>query len=100
LQVLAAIAREGKPASQVCHLFQPLPQVLHNVRFKKGAPLEDAAVKKRIEDCRAKLNGAGRLLVRKSGTEPLIRIMAEGDDEKLIQAVVGEIAQAIEEACA
>jgi len=100
LQVLAAIAREGKPASQVCHLFEPLPQILHNVRFRKGAPLEDAAVKKRIEDCRARLNGAGRILVRKSGTEPVIRIMAEGDDEKLVQSVVGEIAAAIEEASA
>jgi phosphoglucosamine mutase len=74
--------------------------VLHNVRFRKGAPLEDAAVKKRIEDCRAKLNGNGRILVRKSGTEPVIRIMAEGDDEKMIQAVVSEIASAIEEAAA
>jgi phosphoglucosamine mutase len=100
LQVLAAIAREDKPASQACHLFEPLPQILQNVRFKKGAPLEDAAVKKRIEDCRAKLNGNGRILVRKSGTEPVIRIMAEGDDEKLIQTIVTEIASAIEEAAA
>jgi phosphoglucosamine mutase len=57
-------------------------------------------VKKRIEECRARLNGAGRILVRKSGTEPVIRIMAEGDDEKLVQTVVGEIAAAIEEASA
>jgi len=100
LQVLAGIAREGKPASQVCHLFEPLPQVLHNVRFRKGAPLEDAKVKSRIEECRKRLNGNGRILVRKSGTEPVIRIMAEGDDEKVIQAVVNEIASAIEEAAA
>jgi phosphoglucosamine mutase len=100
LQVLAAIAKEGKPASQACHLFEPLPQVLQNVRFKKGTPLDDAAVKKRIEDCRARLNGSGRILVRKSGTEPVIRIMAEGDDEKLIQTIVTEIAAAIEEAAA
>jgi phosphoglucosamine mutase len=100
LQVLAAVAREDKPASQVCHLFEPLPQVLHNVRFKKGAPLEDDKVKKVIDDCRAKLDGTGRILVRKSGTEPLIRIMAEGDDEKVIRDVVGEIAKAIEEASA
>jgi len=98
LQVLAGIAREGKPASHVCHLFEPLPQVLQNVRFRKGAPLEDAAVKTRIEECRKKLNGNGRILVRKSGTEPVIRIMAEGDDEKTIQAIVNEIASAIEEA--
>ncbi|HUO98323.1 MAG TPA: phosphoglucosamine mutase [Rhizomicrobium sp.] len=100
LQVLAGIARERKPASEVCHLFEPLPQVLHNVRFRKGAPLEDAGVKARIEDCRKRLNGNGRILVRKSGTEPVIRIMAEGDDEKMIQAVVTEIAAAIEEATA
>jgi phosphoglucosamine mutase len=100
LQVLAAIAKEGKPASQACHLFEPLPQILHNVRFRKGAPLEDAAVKSRIEDCQKKLNGHGRILVRKSGTEPVIRIMAEGDDEKVIQAIVSEIASAIEEAAA
>ncbi len=100
LQVLAAIAKEGKPASQACHLFEPLPQVLHNVCFKKGAPLDDAAVQKRIEDCRSRLNGTGRILVRKSGTEPVIRIMAEGDDEGTIRAIVVEIAKAIEEAAA
>ncbi len=100
LQVLAAIAKEGKPASQACHLFEPLPQVLHSVRFRKGAPLEDAAVKSRIEECKARLKGNGRVLVRKSGTEPVIRIMAEGDDEKLVQAVVNDIAAAIEEAAA
>jgi phosphoglucosamine mutase len=100
LQVLAAIAKEGKPASQACHLFEPLPQILHNVRFRKGAPLDDAGVKSRIEDCRKKLNGHGRILVRKSGTEPVIRIMAEGEDEKVIQAIVNEIASAIEEAAA
>jgi phosphoglucosamine mutase len=100
LQVLAAIAKEGKPASQACHLFEPLPQVLKNVRFKHGAPLENAKVKKVIEDCKARLEGKGRILVRKSGTEPLIRIMAEGDDERQINAVVGEIADVIAEAAA
>lgn len=100
LQVLAAIAKEGKPASQACHLFEPLPQVLKNVRFKHGAPLENDKVKKVIEDCKTRLTGKGRILVRKSGTEPLIRIMAEGDDEKQIAAVVGEIADVIAEAAA
>jgi phosphoglucosamine mutase len=100
LQVLAAIAKEGKPASAACHLFEPLPQILKNVRFKKGTPLEDDKVKKVIEGCRGKIDGKGRILVRKSGTEPLIRIMAEGDDEKLITGIVGEIAVAIEEATA
>jgi len=100
LQVLAAIAKEGKPASAACHLFEPLPQVLKNVRFKTGAPLEDDKVKTVIEGCRSKLSGSGRILVRKSGTEPLIRIMAEGDDEKVITGIVGEIAKAIEAASA
>lgn len=95
LQVLAAIAKEGKPASAACHLFEPLPQVLKNVRFKQGAPLENAKVKKAIEDCRTKLDGKGRILVRKSGTEPLIRIMAEGEDEKAVTMVVNEIADVI-----
>jgi phosphoglucosamine mutase len=100
LQVLAAIAKEGQPASQACHLFEPLPQVLKNVRFKQGAPLENAHVKKVIADCTARLTGKGRILVRKSGTEPLIRIMAEGDDEREINAVVSEIAGVIAEAAA
>ncbi|MGC9952835.1 MAG: phosphoglucosamine mutase [Rhizomicrobium sp.] len=98
LQVLAVIAQEGKTVSQAAHLFEPLPQVLQNVRFRKGSPLDDARVKSCIEDCRSRLNGAGRILVRKSGTEPVIRVMAEGDDEKLIQSVVHDIAAAIEEA--
>jgi len=100
LQVLAVIAQEGKPASEVAHLFEPLPQVLKNVRFRKGSPLEDARVTARIKDCEARLNGSGRILVRKSGTEPVIRVMAEGDDEKVIRAVVNDIARAIEEAAA
>src|SRR5580704_3826160 len=100
LQVLAVIAQEGKPVSEAAHLFEPLPQVLKNVRFRKGAPLEDARVTARIKDGEARLNGSGRVLVRKSGTEPVIRVMAEGDDEKLVRAVVNDIAAAIEEAAA
>jgi phosphoglucosamine mutase len=100
LQVLAVLAQEGKPASEAAHLFNPLPQVLENVRFKKGLPLEDARVKSRIEAAGARLGANGRILVRKSGTEPLIRVMAEGEDEKLVRAVVRDIAQAIEEAAA
>ncbi|MDE2133394.1 MAG: phosphoglucosamine mutase [Alphaproteobacteria bacterium] len=100
LQVLAVIAQEGKTASQAAHLFEALPQVLQNVRFRKGAPLDDVRVKSCIEDCRARLNGAGRILVRKSGTEPVIRVMAEGDDEKLIETIVHDIAAAIEEVTA
>jgi phosphoglucosamine mutase len=100
LQVLAVVALEKKPASQAAHLFEPLPQVLQNVRFRNGAPLEDARVKLCIEAGTARLNGSGRILVRKSGTEPVIRVMAEGDDQVLIQNIVHDIAAAIEEAAA
>jgi phosphoglucosamine mutase len=100
LQVLAVLAEGGKPASEAAHLFNPLPQVLENVRFKKGAPLDSAKVKSTIEAGNARLGAHGRILVRKSGTEPLIRVMAEGEDEKLVRAVVRDIATAIEEAAA
>jgi phosphoglucosamine mutase len=100
LQVLAVLAEEDRPASETAHLFNPLPQVLENVRFKSGQPLENARVKSTIDACNARLGGSGRILVRKSGTEPLIRVMAEGEDEKLVRAVVRDIAQAIEEAAA
>ena len=100
LQVLSVLAEGGKPASEAAHLFNPLPQVLENVRFKKGMPLEDARVKSSIEAAGQKLGAHGRVLVRKSGTEPLIRVMAEGEDEILVRAVVRDIAQAIEEAAA
>ncbi|HKU65800.1 MAG TPA: phosphoglucosamine mutase, partial [Rhizomicrobium sp.] len=99
LQVLAVLA-QGKPASEAAHLFNPLPQVLENVRFKKGSPLDDERVKSSIQDANAKLGASGRVLVRKSGTEPLIRVMAEGEDEKLVRAVVRQIASAIEEVAA
>jgi phosphoglucosamine mutase len=100
LQVLAVLAREGRPASEAAHLFEPLPQVLENVRFKKGSPLDDAKVKSSIEAANAQLGASGRILVRKSGTEPLIRVMAEGEDEKMVRAVVRQIASAIEEVAA
>jgi phosphoglucosamine mutase len=100
LQVLAVLAQGSEKASEAAHLFNPLPQVLENVRFKKGAPLEDAKVKSSIEDARSKLGQHGRVLVRKSGTEPLIRVMAEGEDEKLVRAMVRQIASAIEEVAA
>ncbi len=100
LQVLAVLAEGGKPASEAAHLFNPLPQILENVRFKKGAPLENAKVKSCIEAGNARLGAHGRILVRKSGTEPLIRVMAEGEDETLVRSVVRDIASAIEEAAA
>ena len=84
--------------SDVCRLFEPAPQILKNVRYSGGAPLENAAVKAAIAAGEAKFGKAGRLVIRKSGTEPLIRVMAEGDDPKLVAAIVDEICAAIEKA--
>ncbi len=98
LQVLAVVVEKGQPASQSCRPFEPLPQLLRNVSFNGGQPLEDEAVIKIIAEGEQRLKGRGRLLIRKSGTEPLIRVMAEGDDESLIGAVVGDIIDAVEQA--
>ncbi len=97
LQVLAVLAADGMPASQAAHLFEPMPQVLESVRFQKGSPLTNARVSECIKEGEARLNGSGRLLVRKSGTEPVIRVMAEGDDETLVRSVVNDIVSAIQE---
>ena len=94
LQVLAALVASAKPASEVLHIFDVVPQLLKSVRFT-GTPLEDAKVKAAIADGEARLNGHGRLLIRKSGTEPVIRVMAEGDDRQLVKAVVEEICAAV-----
>ena len=99
LQVLAVIVESGKPASEVCRVFEPLPQVLKNVQFNGGKPLEDKVVKKAIANGEVRLGKTGRLLVRPSGTEPVIRVMAEGEDEALVESVVGDIAVEIERAC-
>ena len=98
LQVLAALVDSGKPASELLHLFDPLPQLLKNVRFSGGQPLETNPVKEAIADAEARLSGTGRLVIRKSGTEPLIRVMAEGEDEKLVQEVVDQICEAVKAA--
>jgi phosphoglucosamine mutase len=95
LQVLAACREAGKPASQVARLFAPYPQLLKNVRFNGSQPLEDPAVKRAIRDGEAKLGDKGRLLIRKSGTEPVIRVMAEGEDQAVIGRVVDDIVAAI-----
>jgi phosphoglucosamine mutase len=102
LQVLAAIVESGKPASQVLHLFDPFPQVLKNVRVagQPNAILEHATVKAAIADGESRLNGSGRVLIRKSGTEPLIRVMAEGEDQGLVGAVVDDIVAAIKDVAA
>ena len=95
LQVLAELIQAERPASEVLNLFTPLPQLLKNVRFDGGAPLEAEAVKTAISAAEARLDGHGRLLIRKSGTEPLIRVMAEGDDETLVAEVVASICDAV-----
>jgi phosphoglucosamine mutase len=95
LQILAALVDQRRPASELLRQFEPVPQLLKNVRFAGGAPLEKDGVKSCIADAEAELNGKGRLVIRKSGTEPLIRVMAEGDDEAQVQAVVERICEAV-----
>jgi phosphoglucosamine mutase len=94
LQVLAALVASAKPASEVLHLFDPLPQLLKSVRFT-GSPLDNDRVKAAIAEGEARLNGHGRLLIRKSGTEPVIRVMAEGEDKRLVKQVVDDICEAV-----
>jgi phosphoglucosamine mutase len=96
LQVLAAIVETGKKASEVCRVFEPVPQLLRNVRFGRGKPLERRAVQQAIVAGEARLGTAGRLVIRPSGTEPVIRVMAQGEDEKLLSGVVGDICEAIQ----
>ena len=100
LQLLAVIKRKMKPVSEVCHLFEPLPQVLKNVRFKARAPLDEEHVSKVIDDCRRKLGNTGRLLIRLSGTEPVIRVMGEGDDHDLVEQIVDDVCEALRTAAA
>jgi phosphoglucosamine mutase len=97
LQVLACIKRSNKPVSELCRKFEPVPQLLKNVRTSGDKPLESAPVKAVIEDARNRLGGSGRLVIRPSGTEPLIRVMAEADDPKLVEAVVNDIVGVIAE---
>jgi len=98
LQVLAQLVVSGKPAHELLHLFDPLPQLLKNVRFAGGEPLKDDKVKAAIADAEEKLDGNGRLVIRKSGTEPLIRVMAEGEDRKLVETMVDQICEAVRKA--
>jgi phosphoglucosamine mutase len=100
LQVLAVVQKQGQPVSKVCHRFDALPQVLKNVRYKSGKPLENAKVRTAIKQAQAKLNGQGRLVVRPSGTEPVIRVMVEGDDKGLVEEVVDGIVEALTHAAA
>ena len=100
LQVLAVMVKSGQPMSALAQQFEPVPQKLENVRFSGGKPLEQAEVKAAIADAEAKLSGSGRLVIRPSGTEPLIRIMAEGDDEALVARLVRDLVGAVKKAAA
>jgi phosphoglucosamine mutase len=95
LQLLAVVQKKAKPVSEVCHRFEPLPQVLKNVRYRSGKPLENSKVKSAIAAAENRLNGHGRLVVRPSGTEPVIRIMGEGDDKAMVEEVVDGIVDAL-----
>jgi phosphoglucosamine mutase len=96
LQILSVVIASGKPVSEVCKRFDPVPQVLKSIRTNGSNPLENAAVRDCIEKNRLRLGNSGRLLIRPSGTEPVIRVMAEGDDETLVNSVVGDIIEAIQ----
>ncbi|MCU6455053.1 phosphoglucosamine mutase [Sphingomonas sp. A2-49] len=100
LQVLAELKRAGAPASEVLHRFEPLPQLLKNVRFAGGKPLEADSVKAVIAAAEADLAGSGRLVIRPSGTEPVIRVMAEGDDARQVESLVDRICDAVRQAAA
>ncbi|KZE18579.1 MULTISPECIES: phosphoglucosamine mutase [Sphingomonas] len=100
LQVLAEIQRSGAPASEVLHRFDPLPQLLKNVRFAGGKPLDDPRVKDVVAGVEAELAGRGRLVLRASGTEPVIRVMAEGEDAAHVEQVVDRICDAVRQAAA
>lgn len=96
LQVLAVLQQDGRPASAVCQVFAPVPQILRNVRYKTPVSLEAGAMQDAVRLAESKLGTSGRVLVRKSGTEPLIRVMAEGDDRALVSSAVDDICAAVE----
>lgn len=100
LQVLGALVESGRPASELLNMFEPVPQLLKNVRYSGGEPLENDDVKSVIADAEAQLKGTGRLVIRPSGTEPVIRVMAEGDNEALVHKLVDDICDAVENAAA
>jgi phosphoglucosamine mutase len=100
LQVLAEVVRQGKPVSEVCNMFTPFPQILKNVKFLSGAPLDNSKVKSAIKDAEVMLGNSGRLVIRPSGTEPLIRVMAEGQDESMVRRIVDELCGVISKSAA
>jgi phosphoglucosamine mutase len=96
LQVLSVVVQSGRPVSEVCRRFEPVPQKLRSIRYAGGNPLDNDSVKGTVEASRLRLGNSGRLVIRPSGTEPVIRVMAEGDDQSLVVEVVDEIAASIE----
>ena len=100
LQLLSVVKRQERPVSEVCHCFDPLPQILKNVRYRSGTPLQQDAVVTAIAHGRERLGETGRVVIRPSGTEPVIRVMAEGDDRSLVTEVVDDIVDAVAKAAA
>jgi phosphoglucosamine mutase len=100
LQLLSVVKRSDRPVSEVCHCFDPLPQILRNVRYRSGEPLRAEAVVTAIAHARDRLGNGGRLVIRASGTEPVIRVMAEGDDRTLVSDVVDTVVEAVARAAA
>ncbi len=100
LQLLSVVKRLERPVSEVCHCFDPLPQILKNVRFRSGEPLRADSVVTAIAQAKQRLGNGGRLVIRPSGTEPVIRVMAEGDDHDLVAEVVDEVVDAVARAAA
>ena len=98
LQVLAVVRKENRAVSEVCHRFEPLPQILKNVRFRAGQPFAQDSVVTAIEDAKKRLGNGGRLVIRPSGTEPLIRVMGEGDNRDLVERVVDDVVDALTKA--
>jgi phosphoglucosamine mutase len=100
LQVMAVVQRQQKPVSEICHRFEPLPQILRNVRYKGGRPLDTEKVIAAIAAAQARLGASGRLVIRPSGTEPVIRVMAEADDRELVESLVDDVCDAVAAAAA
>ena len=97
LEVLASLVQSGKKASEICRSFDAFPQLLRNVRYSNVSPLGAQTVKDAIEEGEARLGMTGRLLIRQSGTEPIIRVMAEGEGAKLIDEIVDDISVAVKQ---
>ncbi len=100
LQVMAVVQSRNKPVSDVCRKFEPVPQIMKNVRYSEGKPLENNKVQEAIREAENRLGKSGRLVIRASGTEPLIRVMAEGDDEQLVDTVVSDVADVVRKVAA